>query len=271
MQDPFEATFELSDPDVKLSVGELVKLAKAAGRATMEFYTEDMDVETKDDDSPLTKADLASHNVIMKGLQEMDGDIPIISEEGGLADYEERKQWKRFWIVDPLDGTKEFIKRNGEFTINIALIEEGDPVLGVVYIPAQERTYLGVKGLGSYRQDQDEVPKRITSKPADTSQPLKVMCSRSHKSDSLAEQLAEKGLQVSETIPAGSSLKFCLVAEGTADIYPRMGPTMEWDVAAGDAVYRYSAEQGAHASPLEYNKEELLNSGFVIGVRTTDG
>ncbi|MGM0589723.1 MAG: 3'(2'),5'-bisphosphate nucleotidase CysQ [Bacteroidota bacterium] len=266
MQDPFKQSFTLGDTDVEISIDALVALAKQAGSAILEFYTDDMDVETKADNSPLTKADLASHEVIMKGLQQMTPEIPIISEEGGLADYEERKDWKQFWIVDPLDGTKEFIKRNGEFTVNIALVADGDPVLGVVYIPAQEITYLGASGLGSFKQENEDQPERIISRLADKSQPLKVMCSRSHKSDSLSEQLAEKGLQVGETVPAGSSLKFCLVADGTADIYPRMGPTMEWDVAAGDAVYRYSAEQGAHPSPLQYNKEDLLNSGFMIGI-----
>lgn len=247
-------------------IENIVETARRAGEATLEYYTEDIEVETKDDDSPLTKADLAAHHIIVEDLKKLDPDTPIISEEGGLPDFEERKSWNRFWIVDPLDGTKEFIKKNGEFTINIALIEDGEPVLGVVYVPAKKVTYFGSKQDGSFKQEESGEPVRIYSNKADTSSPLKVVCSRSHGSSDLEEQLAERGIKVKEAIPAGSSIKFCLVAEGKADLYPRMGPTMEWDVAAGDCVFRNSAKEGQHSSPLNYNKPSLKNEGFIIGL-----
>ncbi|MDX1638067.1 MAG: 3'(2'),5'-bisphosphate nucleotidase CysQ [Balneolaceae bacterium] len=245
---------------------QVIEAARRAGEATLEYYDREIEVETKDDNSPLTKADLAAHHIIMDALGEIDPGTPVISEEGGIPAYEERKAWNKFWIVDPLDGTKEFIKKNGEFTINIALIEDGEPVFGVVYVPAKALTYYGIKGEGSFKQEGDHQPKRITSEKADKHQSLVVVRSRSHGSSDLEEKLAEKGITVREAIPAGSSIKFCLVAEGKADLYPRMGPTMEWDVAAGDCVYRNSAKEGQHSSPLTYNKPDLRNDGFVIGL-----
>lgn len=247
---------------------EIIGIAQKAGEEILEYYHQETDVEIsrKDDDSPLTKADMAAHHVIKDALEELDPDTPIISEESGVPDYEERKNWQKFWIVDPLDGTKEFIKKNGEFTVNIALIEQGIPVMGVVYIPDKNTTYYASKEEGSYKQKGVEAPERIFSTASSKDDQLVAMQSRSHGSGKLVEQLKEKGLNVSETIPAGSSLKFCLVAEGKADIYPRMGPTMEWDVAAGDAVYRYSAAEGVHASPLKYNKPDLKNSSFIVGL-----
>ena len=247
-------------------IEEVKHIAKKAGHAILEFYTQDADIEVdyKSDDSPLTKADLAAHHVIVDGLRELDPTIPIISEESGVPEYDIRKHWNRFWIVDPLDGTKEFIKKNGEFTVNIALVEEGMPVLGVVYLPDKDVLYFGAKGEGSFKEEGGQIT-RIHSEPADLSKPLTVITSRSHRSDNLEEALKEKGITIGDTIAAGSSLKFCYVAEGRADIYPRMGPTMEWDVAAGDAVYRYSAVKGTHHSVLRYNKQELRNGQFVIG------
>ena len=246
---------------------EIIGIAKEAGEAILEYYADDIEVTSKDDDSPLTKADMASHLVIIDALKKMDPDTPIISEESGIPAYEERKEWDTFWIVDPLDGTKEFIKKNGEFTVNIALVKHGVPVLGVVYIPDKETTYYAQKGQGAFKQVGTEPPERIFSEASSKSEPLVAMQSRSHGSDKLIDQLKEKGLTVKDTIPAGSSLKFCLVAEGKADIYPRMGPTMEWDVAAGDCVYRYSAREGAHPSPLTYNKPDLKNGSFLIGLK----
>ncbi|SMO65427.1 3'(2'),5'-bisphosphate nucleotidase CysQ [Fodinibius sediminis] len=245
---------------------EIIETAQKAGEAILEFYGDEIDVMHKDDDSPLTKADLAAHRIIIDALKKIDPDTPVISEESGIPDYENRKDWKTFWIVDPLDGTKEFIKKNGEFTVNIALIDEGVPVLGVVYVPDQKTTYYATKEAGAYKQVNDEAPRRIYSESSSREKKLSAVQSRSHGSDSLISQLQEKGLEVTETVPAGSSIKFCLVAEGKADIYPRMGPTMEWDVAAGDCVYRYSARDGMHASPLTYNKPDLKNSGFLIGL-----
>lgn len=248
---------------------EIIGVAKEAGEAILEIYHEAQDVEItrKDDDSPLTKADLASHHIIIDALKELDPDTPVISEESGIPDYEDRKKWNKFWIVDPLDGTKEFIKKNGEFTVNIALIEDGMPVLGVVYVPDQQTMYYAEQGKGSFKQVGTDAPERIYSTGSDKDETLVAVQSRSHGSDKLVTLLNEKGLTVKETIPAGSSIKFCLVAEGKADIYPRMGPTMEWDVAAGDAVYRYSAREGVHESPLTYNKSDLKNGSFLIGLK----
>ena len=248
---------------------EIIGIAKEAGEAMLDIYEDAQDVEIsrKDDDSPLTKADLASHHIIVDALKKLDPETPIISEESGIPDYEERKGWDKFWIVDPLDGTKEFIKKNGEFTVNIALIDEGVPVLGVVYVPDKDTTYYAEKGKGAFKQVGTDQPTRIYSTGSTSDQLLVAVQSRSHGSDKLKNDLKEKGLEIKEAIPAGSSLKFCLVAEGKADIYPRMGPTMEWDVAAGDAVYRYSAKEGAHSSPLTYNKPDLKNGSFLIGLK----
>lgn len=247
-------------------IQDIIETARNAGSEILSYYEEDIEVFEKSDDSPLTKADLAAHHVILNALSEIDPGTPVISEESGIPSLDERKEWDRFWIVDPLDGTKEFIKKNDEFTVNIALIEEGEPILGVLYIPAKDRLFYAEKGAGSFMINGEEEPKRIISSPADKAQSLKVAVSRSHQSKSLETKLAEMGIRVKELVPAGSSLKFCLVAEGQADIYPRMGPTMEWDVAAGDCIYRNSAEEGQHESPLTYNKPDLKNEGFLIGL-----
>ncbi|MEX2600454.1 MAG: 3'(2'),5'-bisphosphate nucleotidase CysQ [Balneolaceae bacterium] len=245
---------------------EVIEIAREAGKAILAFYQEDIEVSLKEDESPLTKADLAAHRVISRSLSRLTPEIPLLSEEGGIEGYEVRRAWNRYWLVDPLDGTKEFIKKNGEFTVNIALIEHGVPVLGVVHIPAKKLTYTGEKSAGSYRIEEGGEPVRIRSGKPDLEKPLVVITSRSHRSDDLEEKLAELNVQIGQTIPAGSSLKFCLVAEGKADIYPRFGPTMEWDTAAGDAVFRYSGGRGPRKSSLVYNKESLRNEGFIIGL-----
>jgi len=222
-------------------IQKIIETAREAGQEILNYYSEEIEVFEKDDESPLTKADLAAHHIIVDALSEIDPSTPVISEESGVPDYEMRKKWDKFWIVDPLDGTKEFIKKNDEFTVNIALIENGEPVLGVLYIPAKDELFYAEKGDGSFKVTGNEEPKRITSFSADKSKPLKVAASRSHQSQSLKEDLNKDGIEIEELIAAGSSLKFCLVAEGIADIYPRTGPTMEWDVAAGDCIYRNSA------------------------------
>lgn len=277
----------------------VIAIARQAGEKIMAIYDrvsdqDDLTIQSKADHSPLTEADLAAHHCIMEGLKSLDPQTPIISEESDLPDYEERKQWTRFWMVDPLDGTKEFIKRNGEFTVNIALLEHNVPTKGVVYAPALNLLYFAEAESGSFKQEfkqelkldltqnsnpnskQDSTqdvskdtkkstPIQLFSVKADPKQPLRLVESRSHGSEALENYIREHNLQISSRVASGSSLKICLVAEGKADIYPRMAPTMEWDVAAGDAIYRYSGNPSPHSSELQFNKENLLNPSFVYG------
>ena len=242
---------------------QLEAIAVAAGDAAMAFYSTSCEVELKSDSSPLTLADRASHDAIGKQLAAWDDSIPVISEEGSIPPYEERQAWGRFWLVDPLDGTKEFISRNGEFTVNIALIDQGEPVLGVVAAPALETVYVAARGCGAWRRVNGSPPSRLQHSAARPSV-LRVVESRSHPSPELETYLATLGRV--ERVRIGSSLKFCLVAEGSADLYPRFGRTMEWDVAAGDCVYRYSGPPGtARPSPLVYNQPTLSTPRFIIG------
>ncbi len=247
-------------------ITKIIKTAREAGEKILTYYSRELEVVGKSDDTPLTKADLAANKIILKRLAEIDPETPVISEESSIPSFEERKKWNTFWIVDPLDGTKEFIKKNGEFTVNIALIENGEPVLGVIYIPVKKQVYYAQKGQGSFRKNGEDTAERIYSTKANKGRPLKIAASRSHQSKTLSEDLEEMGIELGELISAGSSLKFCLVADGTVDIYPRMKPTMEWDVAAGDCIFRNSAKKGQHFSSLKYNKEDLKNEGFVIGL-----
>jgi 3'(2'), 5'-bisphosphate nucleotidase len=244
----------------------VVDLARKAGRATMLYYdgTLDADIREKDNRTPVTLADEVAHDILVEGLRQLDPGTPVISEEAEAASFESRRAWERFWLVDPLDGTKEFIKRRAEFTVNVALIEQGEPVLGVVLAPALELLYWAVKGGGAWKEEKDGPAERIYSTPAAPGTPLTVVESLSHPSPELEEYL--QTIAVGRRVKAGSSLKFCWVAEGRADIYPRLGPTMEWDVAAGDCVYRQSGRDGERPSPLTYNKPDLRNSSFVIGL-----
>ncbi len=249
----------------------LVSLAQKAGDAIMEVYARDFSVETKDDKSPLTEADKKSNEVILKSLKEKYPAIPFISEENKLTPYSERKEWKTFWLIDPLDGTKEFIKKNGEFTVNIALIENGVPVVGVVYVPAQGKTYYGVKGEGSFKlENRGSKPDTILNKEHySTKHKVIVVGSRSHLDENtmaFVEQLKADGKEV-EFNSSGSSIKFCLVAEGKADVYPRFAPTMEWDTGAAQAVVLYAGKNVLDRNtgqPLQYNKENLLNPYFIV-------
>ena len=261
----------------------VIAIARQAGEKIMAIYDrvsdqDDLTIQSKSDHSPLTEADMAAHHCIIEGLKSLDPQTPVISEESDLPDYEERKQWARFWMVDPLDGTKEFIKRNGEFTVNIALIEHNVPTKGVVYAPALNLLYFAEAESGSFKQDltqnsnQDSsqgtnksTPIQLQSVKADPKQPLRLVESRSHGSEALENYIREHNLQISSRVASGSSLKICLVAEGKADIYPRMAPTKEWDVSAGDAIYRYSGNPTPHSSELQFNKENLLNPSFVYG------
>ena len=245
-------------------VEPIVALARKAGDAILEVYATEFDVQAKDDESPLTQADLASHGIIDAGLRALTPDIPIISEESGLPDYETRRQWHRYWLIDPLDGTKEFVKRNGEFTVNIALIEDGKPVLGVVHVPVQGKTYTGCAGAGSALRVGDAAAKAI-SVATNTASPARVVGSRSHRGSSLDDFFARVGDV--EMLPMGSSLKFCVVAEGEADIYPRLGPTSEWDTAAAQAVVEQAggAVLTLDGRPLRYNaKADILNPYFLV-------
>jgi 3'(2'), 5'-bisphosphate nucleotidase len=249
----------------------LVALARAAGDRILEVYATDFSVQSKNDESPLTLADLAAHRTIVPGLRELAPDIPIISEEGGLPPFAERGKWHRYWLIDPLDGTKEFVNRNGEFTVNIALVVNGRPVLGVVHVPVQHTTYTGCEGHGADKRIGDGRPQKIHV-AAKASLPPRVVGSRSHRGASLDAFLERLG--TFDMVPMGSSLKFCVVAEGGADVYPRLGPTSEWDTAAAQAVVEQAGGRvvTVDGTALAYNrKEDILNPWFVvIGARDRD-
>ncbi len=243
---------------------DICNIASQAGRAIMDIYqTDDFCVQVKEDNSPLTKADLTAHNIICEGLNKLDSTIPILSEESDEITYQTRSNWNRFWLVDPLDGTKEFIKRNGEFTVNIALIENSNPVLGVVFAPVLNKLYCGHLQYGAWLKEGGQPKKKI--KVADKLiGDLKVVASRSHRSEELENYLLS--LPSHQCIAMGSSLKLCLVAQGEAHLYPRIGPTMEWDTAAADAVVRSAGGQvtDLNGENLKYNKENLLNPYFIV-------
>jgi len=244
---------------------DVVQIAREAGKIILKHYqSPDLTVAHKEDQSPLTIADQESDQWIRTKLSQLTPSIPILSEESPIPPYEERKSWKKFWLVDPLDGTREFLKRNGEFTVNIALIEEGEPTLGVIFAPVPTHLYFGEKGAGAWKQVGEETPHRIFFQKADPSQPLTVAVSRSHISP--REEAFLQRLSIRETLRIGSSLKFCLLAEGKAQVYPRNGPTMEWDVAAGDCLYRAAAKGDYVSPPFTYNKPDLRNDSFVLGM-----
>ncbi len=245
-------------------VEPVVALAIEAGEAIMEVYATDFDVESKDDASPLTKADLASHHVITGGLENLFPTLPIISEEGGLPDFTTRSGWERYWLIDPLDGTKEFVNRNGEFTVNIALIDNGRPTLGIVHVPVTGVTYIGFEGQGAEKRlaNGERSDIRVA---ASSSEPVKVVGSRSHRSAGVDSYLAQLG--ETEMVAMGSSLKFCVVAEGGADLYPRLGPTSEWDTAAAQAVVEQAGGSVVtlDGAPMRYNtKDDILNPHFLV-------
>ena len=241
-----------------------VSLAIAAGAAILEVYATDFDVQSKDDESPLTQADLGSHRIIDRALRELTPELPVISEESALPDFAERSGWQRYWLIDPLDGTREFVNRNGEFTVNIALIEDHRPLLGVVHVPVSGRSYTGCSGFGSTLREAGGEAKPIAVARA-SGDPVRVVGSRSHRGPSLDAFLAR--LPRFEMLPMGSSLKFCKVAEGEADVYPRLGPTSEWDTAAAQAVVEQAGGKVLQldGAPLAYNgKENILNPEFLV-------
>ncbi len=249
-------------------INSIIEIAKEAGEAILEIYKQDFSVELKSDDSPLTIADKKSNDIIVTALKNIDSTIPIISEENKLLEYEIRKSWTKCWIVDPLDGTKEFIKKNGEFTVNIALVENGIPVLGVVHVPAQQITYYAEIGKGSFKLE-NNITSILKIRPLAQDGVLKIVGSRSHQTPELLEYVAQQKLKFAavDFVAAGSSLKFCLLADGKADVYPRLGPTMEWDTCAGQIV---ATEAGAEVlrfdnfQSLTYNRQDLLNPFFIV-------
>lgn len=252
--------------DIDISI--LIDIAQKAGNAILKTYETSIEIERKDDNSPLTQADIKSNEVIIQGLQEHYPQIPRVSEENKGTTYEERKNWPLYWLIDPLDGTKEFLKRNGEFTVNIALMEQNQPVMGVIYVPVKETCYYAISGSGTYVTDRMGTHRRLTvTEPQDR---LLVVGSRSHLSEEVEAYVETQRSRFKEVkfISAGSSLKFCLLAEGKAHVYPRFGPTMEWDIAAGHII---AEEAGAKIltwpdlQPMQYNKQDLLNPFFIAG------
>ena len=253
-------------PNNKLLL-DVCNVSIEAGKEILNFYNNDIEVTHKEDLSPLTKADLASNKIILESLTKLNSNIPILSEES-LVDWSIRKNWKKYWLVDPLDGTKEFIKKNGEFTVNIALIEDNNPILGVVYVPAKSLLYLAEKNKGSFKTNTKDklenfegIQKILVSSQTNRA---RVIGSRSHSNATFDNWVKEK-FPNAEIVQAGSSLKFCLIAEGEADIYPRFGPTSEWDIAAGHMIVNEAGGKirTFQNDSIKYNtKENIINPEF---------
>ena len=239
-------------------------IARQAGKAIMEVYGTDFDVNRKDDKSPLTLADVRSHRIIADSLRARYPDIPVLSEEGKEVAFEIRRNWDRFWLVDPLDGTKEFIKRNGEFTVNIALVEHHTPILGIIHIPVSGRLFVGSMREGCWEISGSERRRHKVAQIPAPGTPVRIVRSRSHPTPGLNEFLSV--IASYEIINRGSSIKFCSVAEGKADFYPRFGPTWEWDTAAGQAIVTAAGGVMLDLSgkPFVYNKQNLLNGPFIV-------
>ena len=252
------------EEELAVLLSKVVGLARDAGRAVMNIYGEmDPAVEYKRDNSPLTQADLASHHIIEKGLLRVVPEWPVLSEESKEIPFEQRKSWEYFWLVDPLDGTKEFLKRNGEFTINIALMENSAPILGVVYAPVIDKMYYAARGAGCWLADRGDVSQIRTARSENGK--TRVVVSRSHRSGEEDIGRFTGDAANCEFVSMGSSLKFCLVAEGAADVYPRTGPTMEWDTAAAQCLVEQAGGTvtDLDGNPMYYNKPNLLNPGFI--------
>jgi len=247
----------------KINLNDIKDIALDAGESIMEIYKRDFTVEYKDDKSPLTEADTKANEIICTALTKLYPNIPIMSEENKQTEYEVRKNWEYYWCIDPIDGTKEFIKKNDEFTVNIALIHKNTPVLGVVFAPAIDEMYKAKKGEGAFKNNQ-KLPLHINTTPE---KKLSVVASKSHLSEETQEFIDSLETENIEQVSKGSSLKLCMVAEGVADIYPRLAPTMEWDTAAADAVVRESGKmtyQFENKEEVVYNKKNLLNPWFIV-------
>lgn len=254
---------KMTPEERELLLPALIGIATEAGRRIMDVYRQEFTVTRKDDDSPLTAADRAAHKAITEGLRELSPHLPMVSEEGDIAPFAARRSWGAYWLIDPLDGTREFVKRNDEFTVNIALIEDGRPTVGVVQAPVWDTVYYAAKGVGAFRRDSTgTTPIGTRSLPEHG---MVVLASRSHRRPADNALLAR--LPPHETDSVGSSLKFCRIAEGAADFYPRLGPTSEWDTAAAQCIVE-TAGGGVtdlNLRPLRYNaKESLLNPHFVV-------
>ncbi len=246
----------------------LIQIAREAGDQILDIYHDQArfeHVDMKADDSPLTLADQAAHSIIAERLGLLTPEIPILSEEGREIPFETRAQWNKFWLVDPLDGTKEFIKRNGEFTVNIALVEGDRPVLGVVHVPVKSTTYVGEKGKGAWIYREDHPAEKISANSFSmNAKALRIVCSRSHMSEEVEAYVNQ--FDQPQLVSMGSSLKFMVLAEGMADIYPRLAPTMEWDTGAAQIIVEEAGGIVINQKtkrPLTYNKENLRNPYFI--------
>ncbi|MEQ9261770.1 MAG: 3'(2'),5'-bisphosphate nucleotidase CysQ [Owenweeksia sp.] len=263
-------------PERKVLLLDAIRASVKAGHEILKIYEGTIEVEYKKDNSPLTVADQKSHETIFNILEPTG--IPILSEEGKEINYTDRNHWKLLWVVDPLDGTKEFIKQNGEFTVNVALVEGQDAEMGVIYVPVQDVLYFGSPETGSYKVEKasgldlsnlDAIMGKGNKLPVSYDRPFTMVGSRSHMNDETAEFFADirKEHPEAEVISCGSSLKICMVAEGKADVYPRFAPTMEWDTAAGHAIVKqagFNILKPDTNKPLQYNKEDLLNPWFIV-------
>jgi len=254
-----------------IDIHKINSIAKKAGDRIMQIYQQDFKIEFKNDNSPLTKADIRSNEIITESLKDLFLEIPILSEENGEVPYNNRKNWEYFWLIDPLDGTKEFVKKNGEFTVNMALIHKDTPVLGVIYAPVLGILYYAQKEKGVFKQEKNKRPRRLPIYNHIHNDILKVIVSKSHYNQetiNFVNNLKNQYKKI-EFINIGSSLKFCLIAEGKADIYPRLAPTMEWDTAAGQAIIEQAGGEILEfkaQTPLKYNKQNLLNPYFITKI-----
>lgn len=243
-------------------INSVIRLAEEAGKAIMEVYGREFSQVTfKEDHSPLTLADTAAHEILLKGLTQLDGHLPVLSEESKSEPFSVRRSWQDYWLVDPLDGTKEFIKKNGEFTVNVALIRQGAPILGVVHVPAKSITYFASQGQGAFKKEGAGAPQRIHVRPKEAV--WKVVVSRSHKDDQVEAFLNSLGAY--DSMSVGSSLKLCRIAEGAAHFYPRFWPSMEWDIAAGQCLVEEAGGSvlDLEGAPLVYTKPQLENPFFL--------
>ena len=255
---------EMNDIRLKELVNPVCEIARQAGEEIMKIYSKGFEIQEKKDHSPLTTADLASHTLIINKLKALTPDIPILSEESTSISFTERSSWENYWLIDPLDGTREFIKRNGEFTVNIAMVTKHRSSLGVVYIPVQDITYFASRNHGAFKQVGNQTPVKITARTSTPNNKPTICGSRSHAGKSL--QALQDEIGEFELISMGSSIKMCLVAEGVADIYPRFGPTSEWDTAAAHCVVTEAGGKivNTELETLPYNtKDSLLNPSFL--------